>query len=50
MLIPVEKMMSIYPSVSVTQRQMVRFINGGGLLLERIKYSRKQWSSEGLFQ
>jgi|LSQX01.2.fsa_nt_gb tRNA pseudouridine55 synthase len=35
-LIPVEKMMSIYPSVSVTQRQMVRFINGGGLLLERI--------------
>lgn len=40
-VIPVEKMLGLYPSVNVTEAQGARFKNGGGL-------SRKRFSCEGL--
>ena len=40
-VIPVEKMLGLYPAVNVTEAQGARFKNGGGL-------SRKRFSCEGL--
>lgn len=40
-MIPVEKMLGLYPAVNVTEAQGVRFKNGGGL-------SRQRFSCEGL--
>ena len=43
---PCDEMLSVYPCVSVSDKQAVRFRNGGSLALDRLK----NFSGEGLFR
>ncbi len=46
-MIPLERVLAAYPSLSVTQAQAVRFANGGALDADRLRFAEKR---DGLFR
>lgn len=46
-MIPLERALAAYPSLSVTQAQAVRFANGGALDADRLRFAEKR---DGLFR
>lgn len=46
-MIPLERVLAAYPSLSVTQAQAVRFANGGALDADRLRFAEKRY---GLFR
>lgn len=46
-MIPLERALAAYPSLSVTQAQAVRFANGGALDADRLRFAEKRY---GLFR